>query len=251
MASTDLAQIPQFDQGPFERARLAFVCVANAGITESDMFRMCPPGVGLSFTHMRMQTECTVENLARMEHDFEDALSGFMTGRNDVDVICYNCTSGSFVIGEAPIRKKLEAGRLGIKGTTLMTGVMAALRALGIKSVSVGTAYTPDINALERAYLQSEGIAVPAIEGLSLKTDVDMNKVSPAYLRDFALSLDRPDVDALFLSCGALRSLDVIEEIEGCVNKPVIGSNQASFWHCLRLAGIPDKLDGFGRLFQL
>ena len=132
MTSSDLASAPMFDQGPFERARLAFVCVANAGITESDMFRMCPPGVGLSFTHMSMQTECTVENLARMEDDFDDALSGFMTGRNDIDVICYNCTSGSFVIGEAPIRKKLEAGRLGIKGTTLLSGVMAAMKALGV-----------------------------------------------------------------------------------------------------------------------
>jgi maleate isomerase len=30
----------------------------------------------------------------------------------------------------------------------------------------------------------------------------------------------------------------------------VIGSNQASMWHCLRLAGVHDRMDGYGRLFR-
>jgi len=241
----------EFDAGPYPRARIGFLCVANAGLTEGDMNRMCPPGVGLSFTHMRMQTECTIENLAQMEHDMADALSGFVPARNDVDVLCYNCTAGSFTIGEEVIRSKLEAGRKAVKGTTLLTGVVAALRALNVGTLSVGTAYTPDIDALERAYLEEQGFTVAAIEGLSLQSDVEMNRVSHAYLREFALSLDRPDADALFLSCGALRSLDVLEDIEAAIRKPVICSNQASFWHCLRLAGLTDRINGYGQLLRL
>lgn len=240
----------EFDAGPFPRARLGFLCVANAGLTEGEMNRMCPPGVGLSFTHMRMQTECTIESLARMEHDMADALSGFAPGRDDIDVLCYNCTAGSFTIGEDVIRAKLEAGRKAVKGTTLLTGVVAALRALNVRTLSVGTAYTPDIDALERTYLEEQGFGVPVIEGLSLQTDAEMNRVSHGYLREFAISLDRPDADALFLSCGALRSLDVLEDIETAIGKPVICSNQASFWHCLRLAGIEDRIDGFGQLLR-
>ena len=239
-----------FDDGPFPRGRIGFVCVANAGLTEGDMVRMCPDGVGLSFTHMRMQTECTIDNLARMEHDIDDALSGFVPARDDIDVVCYNCTSGSFVIGEEIIRAKLEAGRPDVTGTTLLTGVIAALGFLGVKSLSVGTAYTPDIDELERAYLESQDFRVPLIQGLSLQTDVEMNRVSPDYLRSFALSLDRPDADAIFLSCGALRSLDVLEDVEREIGKPVVCSNQASFWHCLRLCGVQDRIPGFGRLLE-
>lgn len=247
---SDINQIV-FDEGPYPRARLGFVCVANAGLTEGDMFRMCPEGVGLSFTHMRIQTECTLENLARMEHDIDDALSGFVPGRNDLDVLCYNCTSGSFVIGEDVIRGKLEATRPTVKGTTLLTGVVAALHALDVKSVSVGTAYTPDIDKLEKVYFQDQGISVATIKGLSLRTDVEMNKVSPNYLHDFALALDQPESDAIFLSCGALRSLEIIDEVERKLNKPVLCSNQASFWHCLRLAGVDDQITGFGRLLRM
>ncbi|MBI1384989.1 MAG: arylmalonate decarboxylase [Rhizobiales bacterium] len=236
------------DRGPYPRARIGFVCVANAGLTEGDMMRMRPEGVGLSFTHLPMGTQCTVENLAGMEQDLERTLAGFMPGRNDVDVLCYNCTAGSFIIGEEVIRSKLEAGRAGVRGTTLLTGVVAALRRLGVRRLALGTAYTADIDAMEYEYFTRAGFEVPVVAGLGLMTDVEMNLVSPGYLRQFAISLDRPDVDAVFLSCGALRSLDIIEEVEKVIDKPVIGSNQASFWHCLRLAGIDDEIPGFGRL---
>jgi maleate isomerase len=77
-----------------------------------------------------------------------------------------------------------------------------------------------------------------------------MNRVSPDCLADFAKTVDRPDADALFISCGALRSTDIIERLESELGKPVIGSNQASMWNCLRLAGIKDRMDGFGRLLR-
>ena len=42
----------------------------------------------------------------------------------------------------------------------------------------------------------------------------------------------------------------VIDEIEKRVGKPVITSNQAQFWSCLRRAGVKDNLKGFGKLFD-
>ena len=44
--------------------------------------------------------------------------------------------------------------------------------------------------------------------------------------------------------------LPVIEDIEAAIGKPVVFSNQANFWHCLRLAGIEDRIEGFGRLLR-
>ena len=240
----------EFDAGPYPRARLGFVCVANAGLTEGEMFAMKPDGVGLSFTHMPMQTDCTVANLAQMEHDLDSALSGFLPGRDDVDVVCYNCTSGSFVIGEDKIRRKIEHGRDAVRGTTLLTGVVSALEAVNARRIAIGTAYTPDIDELERAYFEARGFDISEIRGLNLLTDTEMNRVSPEYLARFAQSLDGPDVDAIFLSCGALRSLEIVDRVERTLGKPVLCSNQASFWHCLRLAGIGDRISGFGRLLS-
>jgi maleate isomerase len=165
-----------FDLGPYPRARIGFVCVANAGLTEGDMMRMRPEGVGLSFTHLPMATQCTIESLSGMEQDLEATLRGFLPGRDDIDVLCYNCTAGSFVIGEANICAKLEAGRTGVRGTTLLTGVVEALRHLDVRRIALGTAYTDDINALEHDYFAKAGFEVPVIAGLGLMTDVEMNQ---------------------------------------------------------------------------
>ena len=77
-----------------------------------------------------------------------------------------------------------------------------------------------------------------------------MVKVTPDFIKEFALSIDRQDAEAIFISCGALRSIDVVDKIEEIVGKPVIVSNQAMIWETLRLAGINDVIDGYGRLFR-
>ena len=70
------------------------------------------------------------------------------------------------------------------------------------------------------------------------------------YITEFAASVDRSDAEAIFVSCGALRTMDVISEIEAATGKPCVSSNQAMLWHCLRLAGIDDRIAGLGQLFS-
>lgn len=232
------------------RARIGFLAIANAGIIENDMFSMKPDGVFLHFTRIPMGTEVNIKNLAGMEEGIGYAVDTIMSGRDDLDVICYNCTSGSFVIGEEKIINKIEEKRPSAKGTTMFTGVVHALQTLDVRKIAVGTAYTDDINELERKFLEDRGFEVITIKGLNLLTDVDMNDVTPEALVDFAISIDQPEAEAIFLSCGGLRSTEVVQTIEDKVQKPVITSNQASFWNCLRQAGIQDKIAGFGKLFQ-
>ena len=57
----------EFDDGPLPRAQLGFIAVANADLTEADMFRMKPQGAGGAF-HKG-------ENAKRM-HCFEPCLYG-------------------------------------------------------------------------------------------------------------------------------------------------------------------------------
>ena len=214
------------------------------------MFRMKPEGVGIHFTRVRMPKQCTVSSLASMEAALDDAMASLMPARTDIDVICYNCTAGSFVIGEDKIIEKIVKNRPGLKGTTLLTGVVEALKVLQVKRLVMGTAYTDDINNLEYDYFVNQGFDVLDIRGMGLMTDMEMNRVSLRSLKEFAVTMDRPDAEAVFMSCGALRSVEVIEQVEAIIGKPFLGSNQASMWHCLRLAGINDRFGGFGQLFK-
>lgn len=241
---------PEFDAGPHPRAQIGFLAVANADLIERDMFAMCPMGVGLHFTRVPMGTACTLANLAAMEGDLQAALATLMPARDDTDVITFNCTSASFVIGDTKVRDIIRAQRPGVAATTMVTSVVSALRALGVRRIAMGTAYTRDINLMERAFLEARGIDCVSMEGLDLLTDRQMNRVSPASLLAFAAHVDRPEAEAVFLSCGALRSVEILQEAEARLGKPVICSNQASLWECLRLAGVGDRIAGFGTLLR-
>lgn len=80
--------------------------------------------------------------------------------------------------------------------------------------------------------------------------DADITRVTPRFIAEFAQAIDDPNADAIFISCGAMRSIEVIDQIEQTCGKPVVTSNQGMMWHCLRMAGIEDRLDGYGRLFR-
>jgi maleate isomerase len=41
------------------------------------------------------------------------------------------------------------------------------------------------------------------------------------------MSVDRDDAEAIFISCSALRSVEIVVELERPVGKPVVVSNQA------------------------
>ena len=49
---------------------------------------------------------------------------------------------------------------------------------------------------------------------------------------------------------GALRPLDVVDVLERRLGKPVVCSNQAMVWDCLRLAGVEDRFEGYGALLR-
>ncbi len=237
----------KFDDGRFDRAKLGFVLLSSEQTVESDMMRWAPEGVGVHFTRALNPDQITVETLGAMADSLAPA-AAVLAPNADLDVICYACTSGSVVMGEDLVCRQLQAGNPTAKATTLVSGVFAALDALGTKRVVVGTPYLDDINRIEADYMIAKGYDVVDLQGLNITNDSDMVRVTPDYIRDFAISLDRPEAEAIFISCGALRTIDVVEQIEAATGKPCVTSNQAMLWHCLRLAGIDDRFDGLGRL---
>lgn len=239
-----------FDEGRFPRAKIGFVLLASEQTVESDMMRWAPEGVGIHFSRGDNPDQITADTLAAMLDTLEPA-AAVLAPNAGLDVICYACTSGSVVMGEDAVRAALAAGSPGATPTTLISGVFAALDALDAKRIVVATPYLDEVNQIERDYMADRGYDVLDIEGLNITNDSDMVRVTPEYIRDFAISIDRPDADAIFVSCGALRTIDVIEEIEAATGKPCVSSNQAMLWHCLRLAGVDDRIGGLGRLFQL
>ncbi len=240
----------RFDTGRHHRAKIGFVLLATEQTIEGDMMRHAPDGVGMHFTRAAIPDSITSATLAAQADLLADAAATLLPD-GSLDVISYACTSGSLVIGEDRVFAELNRGASKAAPTSLITGVIRALRAVEARRIVVATPYLDEINHREAEYLERAGFEVIDIQGLNLEKDSDMIRVAPDYIQEFALSLDRPAADAIFVSCGALRTLDVVQQMEEQAGKPVIASNQAMLWDTLRLGGVSDRLQGLGRLLHL
>jgi len=243
------ARTPRFDGGRHHRASIGFVLLAMEQTVESEMMRHAPDGVGVHFARAPMANRISVETLAAMTSGIGDA-AGRILPDKQLDVACYACTSGSVVIGEDNVFAELKRGAPGARATSLITGVMRALKALDATKIVVATPYLDEVNRIEADYMEANGSNILDIQGLNIENAVDMVRVAPDYLLEFGAEVDRPEAEAIFISCGALRSMEIIAALEDRTGKPVVTSNQAMLWDCLRLAGIDDQVDGLGRLFR-
>jgi maleate isomerase len=61
--------------------------------------------------------------------------------------------------------------------------------------------------------------------------------VTPPRWLELAREHDRPDADAIFLSCTNTTQMEAIEDIELALGKPVVNSNQAVLWGCVQRLG--------------
>ena len=216
---------------------------------ESDFFDISPKDVAVHITRLKTDDHTTNETLSKHIEFMADAASRIQPDTKP-DVISYSCTSGSIVIGEDKIKEEIKKGAPYAIPMTLVTGVVDALKELQIKNLVVGTPYLDEINTKEAEFLNNKGFSILNIQGLNLTKGIEFGTVTPEYWIKFAQEINDEIADAIFLSCGGIRSTEVIDQIEQKVGKPVITSNQAQMWSCLRRAGVEDKILGFGELFN-
>jgi maleate isomerase len=149
------------------------------------------------------------------------------------------------------LRQRISAVT-GITATTSLMAVIEALRALNANRLAVATSYIAEIDGRLVDVLEKSGFEVSAIRGLGLKKSIDMGKVEPGETYRLAKEVvdSAPGAEAILISCGNLRTFEVIDPLETDTGLPVITSNQAGLWQTLRMAGINERLAGLGRLLQ-
>ena len=70
------------------------------------------------------------------------------------------------------------------------------------------------------------------------------------YLSGVLTKLNINDADALFVSCTALPVLEILDEVEKKINKPVFSSNQTLIWDTIRSVGYKSSVTGYGELLR-
>ena len=102
-----------------------------------------------------------------------------------------------------------------------------------------------------RDYIAERGYEVPIFGSFNEENDNIAARISAASIhRAITRVTGFADLDAVFISCTSLRLVENVVNIEKEIDIPVTSSNHAMAWHCLRLAGVDDRLPEFGRLYE-
>jgi len=135
----------------------------------------------------------------------------------------------------------------GRKATTQSNGLLDGLRTANARRVAIATAYTDEVTERLKIFLQEYGFEVTAARGLGF-TQIPQG----AATRDILVKLSVDSyagsrkADAVVISCGALKTIDVIVPVEAVVKVPVISSTPHGLWHGVKLLGVPARVQGFG-----
>jgi len=240
------------DGGICHRARIGAIVLATDHTIEHEFRRIFRiDGVGLYQSRIYNATQINAETLAAMEQGMAAAAGVILPG-SGFDVIAYCCTSGTVVIGEDKVFQRIREARPGVACTTPITAGIAGLKRLGASRIALLTPYVDEVNQRFRAFIEARGLSVPVMGSFNHDDDDEVARISQDSIKAAVRDLARePNVDGVFVSCTSLRVVDIVEELEQEVGKPVTSSNHALAWHCLRLAGVDDLLPGLGRLFRL
>lgn len=233
-----------------ERGQIGLIYPNTGWVMEPEMFAMTPEGVNIITTRVKLGA-VTAENARGLAEYVTDAAR--LLDEACADVIVLGCTSGSFICGpdyDREIIQKIQAASSPhVKATTTATAVIHAVDAFHATKIAVGTPYIEEINVPGRRFLEMHGKTVVNFKGLELKLDSDINRLTRNQVRQLIRDVDTPEAEMVVILCTSMKGVDVLEEMEQELGKPVVTAIQATFWECLNLLGIRKEVRGFGSLF--
>ena len=163
-------------------------------------------------------------------------------------------TSLTFYKGAEFNRKLTQtvAEASGLPATTMSTGVVEGLRAVKGKRLAVATAYNDEVNTRLKVFLGESGFEVLALKGLGIEAVAGVNDVTQDQLLNFSADVFKmaPEADAMLVSCGGFRTLEIIAPLEARTKVPVISSTPHTLWAGARLLGLSGRAPGFGKLLS-
>ncbi len=240
----------ELDASPVPK-RIGLIALATDHTSEQDFSRICDPSeVGVYVSRIAYDNPTTPDSLRLTGPRITQGAELILPDEH-LDVVAYGCTAATVVLGDKTVSDFIHAAKPDSKCVTPTSAAFAAFSALDVKRVSVLTPYSPIVTEELVTYFSKNGLDVANWRCLGLDDDRDMARVSHKSIISAGIQTFDESAEALFISCTAVRSAECAEEIEQIIGKPVITSNQAVVWRCLRLAGIDRKISGYGQLFKL
>ena len=234
------------------RARIGLIYPAEGLVIEPEFHAMAPDGVSVHPTRIDL-AKTSLAGLSEMMDDDRIDVAARLYGRAPLQVLTFGGTSATFMRGigyDKEVIARMEAALPGVPASTTSTASVRALQALGTKRVSFVGPYVKEVTTRGGEFFEASGFEVTGAHGLEIEDNLELNDLSLERVYDFTKKSAEPDADTIFISCTGIRTVGAIAALEADLGRPVVSAIQATFWDCLRIAGVHDVQPGFGSLFD-
>lgn len=193
--------------------------------------RKCP----IHITRIPSGIEVTTDSLAAMETALP-AAAELLPSARAYRVVGYGCTSASSVIGSERVADLVKQSCNTDKVTNPLQAATACAADLGVSKFALLSPYIEEVNAPLRRAFSASGISTDVFGTFGQAEEAKVARISVRSVIEAATILGSdPSVEAVFLSCTNLRTIEAIPEIHAQIGKPVLSSNQSLAWHMRRL----------------
>jgi maleate isomerase len=241
---------PQCFSSNSDIPRLGMIVLATDLTVERDVRQLITPDEAVvHVSRIPFENPTTPASLQAMGPNLTAAADLLVPGV-DLAAIAFACTSASVTIRNEVVSQAIAKVRPHIPVVTPSSATLAAFQALGVRRIALLTPYLVETTAPMVGYFEEQDIQIEKAACFNMADDREMARIDDETMIEAAVSIDSPQVDAVFLSCTALPALNVINAIEARIGKPVVSSNQATLWALRGLVGLPPPEPRIGRLFD-
>jgi len=224
-------------------------------------------GVLIPSTNTTVEMECRLLPLAYQAHigrlmsstpgqtfspsrDDDIEYQARLLGTAKVELVILAQTSASLFADDYD---EVTTGRMsagaGVPAITSAQALGRAVRALGARRIAIVSPYSEEVNQRAGRYFAAKhGLEAVALEGFGATDSYAIGQLGPENARNAFARIDRPEIEVFVVPGGNFPTMNSIAGWEREFNKPVVTTNQASFWGMLRAFDAREGVPGFGRL---
>ncbi len=235
--------------------RIGIIVPSSNSNAEPDCLMLAPSGVTLHFTRSGGYDVSVIPDSAEMRRFARQSLDQQLKLLVDsrVDLIAYACTSATLSDGPEFDREFCReiAVKSGLPAVTTAGALVEALHDMGAGRVAFTSPYVKALNRESVDFMKKCGIEVVNQSGFEKElSSLEQNALTPEDAYQMGLKADHPDAEVLVIACTDYRALEAVPALEQALGKPVVTSNSALMYCCLKKLGIDcSEIQAGGRLF--
>tara|TARA_B100000945_G_scaffold100728_1_gene79114 strand:+ start:1053 stop:1808 length:756 start_codon:yes stop_codon:yes gene_type:complete len=231
--------------------RIGLIALSTDFTIEQDYRNICHQiPVDIFVNRIPFENPLNHENYLKMSEHIPEVSAQILPNQK-IDVIAYGCTSGTIAIGAEKITEQIHKAKPDCLVTTPITAAIKAFKKLSLKKIAVLTPYPKDVNLTVFNYLKENDFEIDSFNSFNLNYDSEIAQVSLESLMTQISKINLKNIDGLFVSCTALKIVDILDEVEKEFKINVVSSNQALIWDCLNLLNIKNNVFDYGNLFRV